>query len=98
MEPQMEVRIFGIEPGIAKQSLEVFSLDKLQETGEILQALLSPAALIAFAMSAWRLTADLGWTKNFAISDGLLSHWMIWLAIGIGLQMLASSVMRGRRA
>jgi hypothetical protein len=44
-------------------------------------ALLTPAALAAFALAMWRLAADLGVAGEFAIPEGLLSHWQVWLVL-----------------
>ena len=46
--------------------------------------LLTPVAVVAAAMGVWRLGADPGWTNQFFITDGLLSHWQAWFAVGIG--------------
>jgi hypothetical protein len=32
------------------------------------------------------------WTNEFAIREGLLSHWQVWLAIGIVIQFIAVMV------
>ncbi len=52
-------------------------------------ALLTPAAVMAFVLGVWRLGADLGFTRAFAIQGGLLSHWQVWLAISVAIQFLA---------
>lgn len=41
---------------------------------------------MAGVLAFWRFGADLQWTREFAISDGLLSHWQVWFAIFILLQ------------
>ena len=46
--------------------------------------LLTPVAVVAAALGVWRLGADPGWTSQFFITDGLLSHWQAWFAVGIG--------------
>jgi hypothetical protein len=58
-------------------------------------ALLAPASLLAFVLAAWRLGADLGFAGEFAIGQGFFSHWIVWAAIGIGIQCFANSVNRG---
>ena len=60
-----------------------------QEAALALAALLTPAALIAFSMAFWSIAADLRWTTDFVISNGLLSHWQIWLATAALLLLLA---------
>jgi len=58
-------------------------------------ALLTPASLLAFVLAAWRLGADLGFTGEFAIGQGFFSHWIVWAAIGIGIQSFANTLNRG---
>ena len=58
-------------------------------------ALLTPASLLAFVLAAWRLGSDLGFTGEFAIGQGFFSHWIVWAAIGIGIQSFANSLNRG---
>ena len=52
-------------------------------------ALLTPAAVVAFVLSMWRLGADMGFTSSFAIHTGVFSHWQVWLAISVAVQFLA---------
>ncbi|MGA2602167.1 MAG: hypothetical protein ABSH09_34815 [Bryobacteraceae bacterium] len=52
-------------------------------------ALLTPAAVTAFVLSMWRLGADLGFARSFAVHTGILSHWQVWLAISVAIQFLA---------
>lgn len=59
-----------------------------------LSALLTPAALMAFVLASWRIGADLRWTDPFAISDGIFSHWQVWIAVGITLQLCAVALNR----
>jgi len=59
-----------------------------------LAAFLSPAALMAASLAGWRLAADLNWTRQFAISAGLFSHWQVWIAMAVTLQLAASRLNR----
>jgi hypothetical protein len=52
-------------------------------------ALLTPAALTACALAVWKLAADLRMAGPFGITDGLFSHWQVWLAVGIFIQTMA---------
>ncbi len=52
-------------------------------------SLLTPAAVLCIVVALWRLLADLNVTTEFAIRRGLLSHWQVWLALGVGVQMLS---------
>ena len=55
-----------------------------------LQALiLVPGALMASVLAFWRLAADLSYTNEFAISEGVFSHWAPWAAIAIALALIA---------
>jgi hypothetical protein len=59
-----------------------------------LSALLTPAALMAFALAFWRFGADMNWTGRFAIPDGLFSHWQVWGAMGITIEACAVALAR----
>ncbi len=52
-------------------------------------ALLSPAALVAFVLGAWSLSADLGWTGEFGIRQGIFARWQTWLIISLLMQVAA---------
>jgi hypothetical protein len=47
--------------------------------------MLTPVAVLAAAMGAWRLGADPGWTADFVITNGLLSRYQFWFAVAIGV-------------
>jgi hypothetical protein len=63
-----------------------------RQLANILVALLTPAAVLALAMSIWRVCTDLGWAGAFLIDGGFFSHWQVWLAVSIGLKMLSSTL------
>jgi len=50
-------------------------------------ALLTPAALMASVLAAWRIAADLNFASSFAIPSGLFSHWQVWLGAAVALQL-----------
>lgn len=56
-------------------------------------ALLGPAALMAYVLGAWGLASDMGFAGAFVIT-GLFSHWQVWIALGLLMQALASSLNR----
>jgi hypothetical protein len=58
----------------------------------VLPALLTPAAVVALVLGLWRISADLGWTEEFLISNGFFSHWQVWIALAIGLQAAATTL------
>jgi hypothetical protein len=55
----------------------------------IAASLMTPVALMAWALGGWRLLADLKMAGEFAISSGIFSHWQVWIALGIILQFAA---------
>lgn len=55
---------------------------------------LTPAAVLAGTLAAWRFGVDLGWAKDFFIASGLWSHWQVWLALTISLQLAAFHLKR----
>lgn len=57
-------------------------------------ALLTPFSVLAFALGGWRIAADLQWTSRFAIDDGPLSHWQVWIGGSILLQAGAAFLNR----
>jgi hypothetical protein len=59
-----------------------------------LGSLLTPLAVMAAGLAAWRLGADLNWAGQFAISDGLFSHWQVWVAMAVILQFGATLLIR----
>jgi hypothetical protein len=50
-------------------------------------ALFTPAAVAAWVLALWRIAADLNWANGFAIPSGLFSHWQVWFAAGLLLQL-----------
>jgi hypothetical protein len=58
----------------------------------MLAVLLPPVAFLAGALGVWRLGADPGWTNQFFIPNGLLSHWQGWFAVAIGAHTSARSL------
>lgn len=59
-----------------------------------LAALLTPAALMASVLAAWRIAADLNFASRFAIPSGLFSHWQVWLGAAILLQLCSRMLNR----
>lgn len=56
-------------------------------------ALLAPMSLMAYVLGLWRLTSDIGMTREFALG-GVFSHWQIWIAAGVTLHIAASVLNR----
>ena len=55
---------------------------------------MTPATVAGYAFAAWRLGADLNWTGEFFIENGVFSRWQVWLAIGVATQMAARRLNR----
>jgi hypothetical protein len=49
---------------------------------------------MAFALGFWRLAADMQWAQEFVFVDGPLSHWQIWIGVGLFLQAGAALLNR----
>ncbi len=47
--------------------------------------LMAPAAVMAIILAVWRLAADLSLASNFAITEGPLSHWHVWVVLAATL-------------
>lgn len=60
-------------------------------------ALLVPVALMAYVMGLWRLASDMGFAREFAMR-GLLSHWQIWMGIGVAVQIVSYALNRYARS
>lgn len=58
----------------------------------LLGFLMKPAALSAYALGFWRLGDDIGWTGDFFIGSGLLSHWQVWVGIGAAIHAASSAL------
>ena len=69
--------------------------DTAQEFGALVAALMGPAVFSGYAVAAWSLAANLGWTNTFFFSSGPLSNWLVWLSIAV-LMNLAATVLRRR--
>jgi hypothetical protein len=66
-----------------------------QEAASLVSVLfLNPGAMIALVFGLWRLGEDLGLTGPFVISDGLFSHWLVWIMMSGGLKALATMATR----
>jgi|SRR5579871_1261805 len=68
--------------------------DISHEAASALAAFLTPAAVVVLGFGIWRLGTDLGWTGQFIFSNGLFSHWQVWLALAAVLKLLASYILR----
>ncbi len=62
----------------------------------LLGLLLTPVAVAAGALAAWRFGVDVGLTRTFFIPNGLLSHWQVWCAFALTAQACAYSLSLAR--
>ena len=60
----------------------------------VLALLMTPVALTAYVLAAWRLGADMSWFSEFFIQKGLMSRWQVWLALAAAAQMTAHRLNR----
>ena len=66
-----------------------------QEAASLVSVLLlNPGAMIALVFGVWRLGEDLGFAGPFVISEGLFSHWIVWIMLSGGLKALATMATR----
>jgi hypothetical protein len=64
----------------------------IAQAWSLLGLLLTPVAVVAGALGAWRFGVDVGWTGTFFITKGLLSHWQVWCAFAITAEVCACSL------
>jgi len=79
----------------AIERVGVWAADTAQQFGAMVAALMGPAVLSVYAVVAWSLAANLGWTDTFVFKTGPLSNWMIWMGIAV-LVSLAANILRKR--
>jgi hypothetical protein len=85
----MKVRIrLRLNPAIERR------LARNREVASVAAALLTPAAAMALVLGVWRLGSDLKWTGEFAISQGIFSHWQVWIAMAGFLETCAAVLNR----
>lgn len=62
---------------------------KNRHLAEAASALLTPAAVMAAVLGVWRICAGIQLTGEFAIREGVFSHWGSWLGLAALLQFTA---------
>jgi ribosome biogenesis protein Tsr3 len=70
-----------------------WATDTAQDFGALVSALMGPAVFSGYALAAWSLSSNFGWTSSFLFAKGPLSNWLVWLSIAI-LVNVASSILR----
>ena len=68
--------------------------DFAQRFAALLSDLMGPAVFSAYALAAWSLASNLGWTGSFLFSAGPLSNWLVWLGFAVLLNFAASILKR----
>lgn len=71
---------------------------KNQHVALALASLLTPAAVMACVLTFWRLAADLNFTGQFPITEGLFSHWQVWVTVAATLEFVAIMLNRYGKA
>jgi hypothetical protein len=80
--------MYALEPAVKRL------IPHPQRFAPVVSYLLTPIALIGYALAFWRLGADLNFVGQFFIADGLLSRWQVWLALAILTQVAAKELNR----
>lgn len=68
--------------------------DTAQKFAALLADLMGPAVFVSYAMTAWSLTNDFGWSQSFLFTSGPMANWLIWLGISVLLSFAASILKR----
>jgi hypothetical protein len=66
--------------------LEAISQVRYRRSCSLLGLLMTPIAVAAGAVAAWRFGVDAGWTSAFFIARGFLSHWQVWCAFAMSAE------------
>ena len=77
------------------ERIGAWAADTAQQFGTMVAALMGPAVLSVYAVVAWCLADNLGWTDSFVFRTGPLSNWMIWMGIAV-LVTMAANILRKR--
>jgi hypothetical protein len=60
----------------------------------IVSSLMTPIALAGWTLGGWSVAASMNWSGDFPISEGLFSHWQVWVALAIAVQFVAFLLQR----
>jgi hypothetical protein len=52
-----------------------------------ISSFLTMIAVVCFIVGTWILCAGLGWAGEFILRQGMLSHWQVWMAMGVAAQL-----------
>jgi hypothetical protein len=85
------IGVLGVKvQALLEQTLRLARAAYNEQLANVFVAFLTPASVVALVLGLWRVTADVGWTGEFLISDGFFSHWQVWIALAIALKFLAT--------
>lgn len=62
-------------------------VEKQASVSSAIACLLSPIALMAGILGAWRFFSERGMAGDFVIAEGLFSHWQVWVGLAVVLRM-----------
>ena len=80
--------------GGAKPSWLDQSVQGVKQAGQMFVALLTPASVVALALGLWCIGATLGSTQAFPVSDGMFSHWQVWMVLAVLVKTTATMLAR----
>ena len=52
-------------------------------------SLLTLVSISCASLGMWRVGTDLEWAGDFVFSEGLLSHWQVWIGAAVAVQYLS---------
>lgn len=90
----MEMKMTALCQVMPNDWLEAISQVRYRQACSLLGLLMTPVAVAAGAVAAWRFGVDAGWTSSFFIAGGFLSHWQVWCAFAISAEAGAYMLIR----
>ncbi|HYO79778.1 MAG TPA: hypothetical protein VES20_00125 [Bryobacteraceae bacterium] len=68
------------------------------QAAAVVSSLLTPLALMAWALGTWSLLAAMNRAGEFAFRSGIWSRWQVWMAVGVFVQFAAFLIGRVGRS
>lgn len=85
----MKMKLMALCQVMPVDWLEAISQVRYRQACSLLGLLMTPVAVAAGAVAAWRFGVDAGWTRAFFIAHGALSNWQAWCAVAISAEASA---------
>ena len=85
----MEMKMTALCQVMPIDWLEAISQLPYRQACSLLGLLMTPIAVAAGAVAAWRFGVDAGWTRAFFIAHGVLSNWQVWCAFAMSAEAAA---------